>query len=439
MSLVTELSERMPQRVHAPGTPEYEAGAAVFGAAGTPDAVVRPASAAEVAEVVRAAVASGTPITVKSGGHGSDPAAGGVVIDLADLNAVAPVGDGSRLVHVGAGAHWGDVAAVLTPLGLVVTSGDTVDVGVGGLTLGGGIGWLARTYGLTIDILREVEFVTAAGDVLTVNAETHPELFWALRGGGGNFGVATRFTFEAAPVDGLVGGHVHFDQSDVRSVLGAWRDVFRDGPDELNSTLIVMPPLMPEMPAGPQMSVALLGTEADLRDLLAPLLSLPSVSDVSLGPVAYPDLLEAAPPGKPPFQFVGGNGFVPDLSDAALDAFVRALDREVPTMLLLRALGGAFARVPADATAVAQRDGQALLALNGLLPAEASDDQLAAAREGVVDAIAFTTGRYSNFTPEFGDEIVTEIYPPATLERLRAVKRAVDPGDVFRASHHIAP
>lgn len=439
MSFITELSERMPQRVHAPGTPEYEAGAAVFAGPGTPDAVVRPTSAAEVAEVVAAAVASGTPITVKSGGHGSDPTSGGIVIDLAALNAVEPVGDGSRLVHVGAGAHWGDVAAALTPLGLVVTSGDTVDVGVGGLTLGGGIGWLARTYGLTIDILREAELVTAAGDVLTVNAESHPELFWALRGGGGNFGVATRFTFEAAPVDGLVGGHVHFDQSDVRSVLGGWRDVFRDGPDELNSTLIVMPPLMPEMPAGPQMSVALLGTEAELRDLLAPLLSLPSVSDVSLGPVAYPDLLEAAPPGAPPFQFVGGNGFVPDLSDAALDAFVRALDREVPTMLLLRALGGAFSRVPADATAVAQRDGQALLALNGLLPADATDDQLAAARAGVDDALAFAIGRYSNFTPEFGDEIVTEIFPPATLERLRAVKREVDPGDVFRASHHIAP
>jgi FAD/FMN-containing dehydrogenase len=438
MSFITELSERMPQRVHAPGTPEYEAGAAVFGATGTPEAVVRPTSAAEVAEAVRAAVAAGTPVTVKSGGHGSDAAAGGVVIDLAELNAVEPVGDGSRLVHVGAGAHWGDVAAVLTPLGLVVTSGDTVDVGVGGLTLGGGIGWLARTYGLTVDILREVEFVTPAGDVLTVNAESHPDLFWALRGGGGNFGVATRFTFEAAPVDGLVGGHVHFDQSDVRSVLGAWRDVFRAAPDELNSTLLVMPPLMPEMPAGPQMSVALLGTEAELRDLLAPLLALPSVSDVSLGPVAYPDLLEAAPPGKPPFQFVGGNGFVPDLSDAALDAFLRVLDREVPTMLLLRALGGAFSRVPADATAIAQRDGQALLALNGLLPAEATDDQLAAAREGVDEALAFTTGRYANFTPEFGDD-VGEIFPPATLERLRAVKRAVDPDDVFRASHHIAP
>jgi hypothetical protein len=439
MSTITELSERMPQRVHAPGTPEYEAGAAVFAGPGTPDAVVRPSSAAEVAEAVRAAVASGTPITVKSGGHGSAPVTGGIVIDLGDLNAVEPVGDGSRLVHVGAGAHWGDVAAALTPLGLVVTSGDTVDVGVGGLTLGGGIGWLARTHGLTVDILREVEFVTAAGDVLTVNAHSHPDLFWALRGGGGNFGVATRFTYEAASVDGLAGGHVLFDQSDVRAVLGAWRDVFRTAPDELNSTLLVMPPLMPEMPAGPQMSVALLGTEEELRELLAPLLELPSVADVSLGPVAYPDLLEAAPPGAPPFVMVGGNGFVPDLSDAALDAFSRAVEREVPTMLLLRALGGAFSRVAPDATAIAQRDGQALLAVNALLPAEATEDQVASAREAAAAAVGFTTGRYANFTPEFDDDIVPEIFPPATLERLRAVKREIDPGDVFRASHHIAP
>lgn len=438
MSFIAELSERMPQRVHAPGTPEYEAGAAVFAGSGTPDVVVRPASAAEVAEAVRAAVAAGTPIAVKSGGHGSAPATGGLVIDLSALNAVELADDGPRLVHVGGGAHWGDVAAALTPHGLVVTSGDTTDVGVGGLALGGGLGWFARTHGLTVDLLREVELVTAAGDVLQVSADSHPELFWALRGGGGNFGVVTRFSFEAQPVDGLVGGHVRFDQSDVRAVVGAWRDVFRDGPDELNSTLLVMPPLMPEMPAGPQMSVALVGSEEELRNLLEPLLSLPSVADVSLGPVAYPDLLEAAPPGEPPFRFVGGNGFVPDLSDAALDAFVRALDREVPTMLLLRALGGAFSRVPTDATAVAHRDGRALVAVNGILPADATDDQVAAARAGVDEAIAFTSGAYSNFSPEFGDD-VTAIYPPATLDRLRAVKREIDPGDVFRASHHIAP
>jgi len=436
MSILTELSERLPGRVHGPGAPEFDAGRTVFAGQGEAEAVVRPASADEVATAVRIAVDAGVPLTVRSGGHGSDPAAGGVVIDLADLAAIELAEGG--LVHVGGGAHWGEVAATLAPHSLGITSGDTSEVGVGGLALGGGIGWLARTHGLTVDILREVELVTAAGQVLVVNDEQHRELFWALRGGGGNFGVATRFTFEAAPVDGLVGGHVHFDQSDVPAVLRAWRDVMAAGPDGLNSTLLVMPPLMPEIPAGPQLAVALLGSEPELRRLLEPLLALPSVTEVELAPVGYAELLEAAPPGKPPFQFVGGNGFVPDLSDEALDVFVRALDREVPTMLLLRALGGAFSRVPADATPIAYRDGVALLAINGILPPDATDEQVAAAKVATDAALAYTSGQYSNFTPEFGDDLAA-IFPPPTLERLRRVKAEVDPGDVFRASHHIAP
>ncbi|MGR2752421.1 FAD-binding oxidoreductase [Agromyces arachidis] len=437
MSFLTELSERMPQRVHPPGTAEYEAGSHVFAGQGAPEAVVRPDSGAEVAEVVRAAVAAGVPFAVRSGGHGSVPATGGLVVDLSGLAAIELADDG--LVHVGPGAHWGDVAAALAPHGLGITSGDTRDVGVGGLALGGGIGWLVRGHGLTIDNLRGAELVTAAGDVLLIDADSHPDLFWAIRGGGGNFGIVTRFTFQPARVDGLVGGHVAFDESDPRAVLGAWRDVMRDGPDELNSTLLVMPPLMPEMPAGPQLAVALQGSEAELRRLLAPLLSLPSVTEVSLGPVGYGDLLEDAPPGAPPFELIGGNGFVPDLSDDALDAFAATLDHELPTMLLLRGLGGAFSRVAPDATAIAQRDGEALFAVNRMVPAGAAPETVAVARSGIDAALAFTNGRYANFTPEFGADIVAEIFPPETLARLRAVKREVDPDDVFRASHHIEP
>ncbi|WP_353829313.1 FAD-binding oxidoreductase [Agromyces sp. SYSU T0242] len=443
MSFVTELSGRMPGLVHEPGTAGYEAGARVFAGEGTPDAVVRPTSAAEVAEAVRAAVAAGVPIAVRSGGHGSDPVGGGLVIDLGALSAVEletdGAADGPRLVHVGPGAQWGDVAAALTPHGLAVSSGDTIDVGVGGLALGGGLGWFARSQGLTVDLVRAIELVTATGDVLSVDASSHPELFWALRGGGGNFGVATRFTFEARPLGALTGGHVQFDRSDARAVLGAFRDVFRDAPDQLNATLLVMPPLMPELPAGPQLAVALEGDEAELRRLLEPMLSLPSVTEVALGPVAYADLLEESPPGTPPFVMVGANGFVPELSDAALDAFARALDADEPVMLLLRALGGAFSRVPADATAIAQRDGLALVAVTTLLPADAAADEVSAAREAAAETASFTTGRYANFTPEFGADILAEIFPPATLDRLRAVKREVDPEDVFRPSHHVTP
>ncbi|WP_448808094.1 FAD-binding oxidoreductase [Agromyces bauzanensis] len=437
MSILSDLSERVPGRTFGPGSTEYDDGRTVFYGPGDPDAVIRPTTPDEVAAAVRAAVAAKVPISVRSGGHGSLPATEGVVIDLTEFDGVE-VGD-AGLVTVGAGAHWGDVAAAIAPHGLGITSGDTLDVGVGGLALGGGIGWLVRTHGLTVDLVREVELVTAAGEVRTVSAESHPDLFWALRGGGGNFGIATRFTLQATPVDGLVGGHVHFDQSDIGAVLRAWRDITVASPDELNSTLVVMPPFAPGVPAGPQLAVALRGTEEELRRLLEPLLSLPSVTEVELAPVAYGDLLEAAPPGRPPFRFVGGNGFAPELSDEFLAACERALATPAPTMLMLRALGGAFSRVAPDATPIAYRDAEALFIVNTLLPLDAADEEAAAVQVGLDEALGFTSGRYANFTQEFGDDVLATIYPPATLDRLRRVKAEVDPGDVFRPAHHIAP
>jgi len=437
MSLLSELSERVPGRAHGPGATEYDAGRTVFAGVGEPEAVVRPHTVEEVATAVGLAAAAGLPIAVRSGGHGLMPVADGLVIDLAEFSSVELGDDG--LVTVGGGAHWGDVVAALAPHGLGVSSGDTRDVGVGGLALGGGIGWLVRGQGLAIDRLREAELVTAAGEVLTVNAEQHPEVFWALRGGNGNFGVVTRFVFEAGAAEGLVGGHVRFDSSDVPAVLRAWRDVMRAGPDELNSTLMVTPPMGPEMPGGPQLAVALQGTEQQLRELLEPLLTLPSVTDVSLAPVAYGELLEDAPPGRPPLLFVGGNGFVPELSDAALDAIAAAYARPIPTMVMLRGLGGAFSRVAPDATAIAFRDAEAFLIVNGVLSLDATPEQIAGAKAGSDAALGFTSGTYGNFSVDRGEHVIASMYPPATLERLRRVKAQLDPGNVFRQNHNITP
>ncbi|MFB9307969.1 FAD/FMN-containing dehydrogenase [Agromyces hippuratus] len=437
MSLLSELSERIPGRAHGPGASEYDAGRTVFAGVGEPDAVVRPHTVDEVAAAVGLAAAAGLPIAVRSGGHGLLPVDGGLVVDLAEFTAIEV--DAAGGVSVGGGARWGDVAAALAPHGLGISSGDTRDVGVGGLALGGGIGWLVRMQGLAIDALREVELVTAAGEVLTVNETSHPEVFWALRGGGGNFGVVTRFVFQAVPADGLVAAHVTFDRSDVPALLRAWRDVMRTGPDELNSSLMLVPPFGPEMPGGPQLGVALQGSEAQLRELLAPLLELPSVTEAKIGPSTYGELLEDAPPGRPPFRFVGGNGFVPELSDTALDAVAAAYDREVPTMVLLRALGGAFSRVAPDATAIAFRDAEALLIVNGVVAPDAAPELVEAVEAVNAVALAFTSGVYGNFAPEYDDAVTAAMYPPATLERLRRVKAQLDPGNVFRRNHNIAP
>jgi hypothetical protein len=200
-----------------------------------------------------------------------------------------------------------------------------------------------------------------------------------------------------------------------------------------------MPPFGPEMPGGPQLAVALRGTEEELRRLLEPILSLPSVTEVSLAPVEYADLLEAAPPGRPPFRFVGGNGFAPDLSDEFLASIERALARPVPTMVMLRALGGAFSRVAPDATPIAFRDAQALFIVNSLLPADAPEEQVAAVRVELDEPLTHTDGPYANFTQDHGDDVTAAIFPPETLARLRRVKAEFDPDDVFRPMHHISP
>lgn len=443
-----QLPARLRGRLVLPGTEHFDDARLFHGRPGSPAAVVQAADAADVAAAVTAARDAGLPVAVRSGAHGMwESVPGAVVIDLRALRQVEvtpdPLPDGTRLVRVGGGATWGEVAQELGRHGLAVSSGDTRSVGVGGLTLGGGIGWLVRCRGLALDQLAGVELVTAAGDVLEVSADRHPDLFWAVRGGGGNFGVATRFDFRATPLAGVVHASVTLAEGSLAGPIRAFRDAMRAAPRELNGSLLRTPAMGPEFPARTMLELAWAGTDEDAaRAAFAPLLVLPGVQAVEVAPCAYVDLLEerpTPPPGMELPQIADANGWFADLSDEVVDEIVAAYEAAGGQMLLVRWLGGAFGDVDPAATAIAFRDAEAFVVGAALVfpgSPEGELDRVAAVLGGLA---RHSRGAYGNFTNDVGGGLVERMYPPATLARLREVKRAWDPGNLFSRNHNISP
>jgi FAD/FMN-containing dehydrogenase len=221
-----------------PGGAEYESASRSVLASGNPAYVLRPRSVGDVQAGVRFAASAGLLLSVRGGGHGFPGFGtneGGVVIDPSMLANVEVIDNERHLVRIGGGATWGQVAAALAPHGLAISSGDTKSVGVGGLTLTGGIGWKVRKYGLALDNVVAAEVVTATGEVAHASAEENPELFWAIRGGGGNFGIVTAFEFAAHPTTHIFHGKIAFPASEAASVLQGWADYLRAAPEELTS------------------------------------------------------------------------------------------------------------------------------------------------------------------------------------------------------------
>src|SRR5690606_10424849 len=221
-----------------PGAAEYASAARTLLASGSPALVLRPASVRDVQAGVRYAAATGLELAVRGGGHafaGFGTNDGGIVIDLRALADVEVIDKDRHLVRIGGGATWGQVATALTPHGLAISSGDTKGVGVGGLTLAGGIGWKVRKRGLALDNLVAAELVTADGQLTRTTAEENPDLFWAIRGGGGNFGVVTAFEFTAHPTTDLFFGRIAFPAHEAPTVLQGWADHLRTAPEELTS------------------------------------------------------------------------------------------------------------------------------------------------------------------------------------------------------------
>jgi FAD/FMN-containing dehydrogenase len=422
-----------------PGQDGYAEAARTPFAAGKPEIIVRPADATAVTAALAHAGRAGLPVTVRSGGHsmaGLSTDEKGMIIDLAHLNEVTIIDASRRLVRVGGGATWGQVATALAPHGLGITAGDTRQVGVGGATLGGGVGWMVRRWGLTIDSLVGAELVTADGRQLVAGPDQHAELFWALRGGGGNFGVVTGFEFMAQPVTSVHFGPIRYQAEGVAAVIAGWHELMRDADENLTTTLNLVPPFMGQ-PASVVLHCCYATAETQAAErALAPFRRLAPVAADNITIQPYPQILWDAMPLPPGMHFeshdILARDLGPDLTQATADLF-----RTGRTLIGLRSLGGAMARVPADSTAFAHRDASVMIVAGMGTPPGAPPGFLSEALTAWDAVAGYGTGTYMGFLSSVSDVDAAAAYPPDTYRRLAAVKREYDPDNTFHHSYNI--
>jgi len=417
-----------------PGDADYDEARTTKAGTAEPAIVLRPRTPEEVAASISHARGEGIPLAIRSGGHnalGFGNIDDGVVIDVSQLDQVDLLGDDR--VRIGAGASWGSAAAALAEHGLAITSGDTISVGVGGLTQAGGIGWMVRKHGLTIDSLLAAEVVTAAGDVVRASATENADLFWALRGGAGNFGVVTAFEFQAQQVSTVHYGMISFALDDVPQLLKSWSAAMRSAPEELSTTLALMP-AFGDFPAGATIFLCL---ASDDISALEPLRTIGSVVAEVVSERPYAEILEEAgpPPGVLP---VIGNTLVESVDDPLIEAIATAYAAG-GRVVFLRSLGGAFGRVDRTETAFAHRGAEALVVSAAFLPMDATEDQIAEARSVWRTIGDQGVGSYAGFLGSDTADDIAMLWPAETMERLRQVKRTWDPENIFRRNFNVAP
>jgi FAD/FMN-containing dehydrogenase len=415
-----------------------------------PLAIVRAANAEDVAEAVTYARHRNLPLAVRSGGHSvakHSMVDDAIVVDLTAMKAIA-IDPATRVARVQAGATSADLAGPAIAHGLALSTGDTGSVGLGGLTTGGGIGFLARTYGLTIDSLLSAQVVTAAGEIVTANADEHPDLFWAIRGGGGNFGIVTEFTFRLAPVGQILGGVLMLPAS--RAVLRGYLDYAATAPENLTTIANLMhappAPFVPVDRIGETVLMIIVCWTGDIAEgerALAPLRTLATPVADAVGPMPYPALYQITAPQAAPHGAAVRMMFADALGDATLDAALAAMERATSPLCLVqfRGMGGAITRVSNDATAFAHRERNYFVAIIGVWmdPTDAGAAH-SAWTESVWQAIRHDgVGVYANFLADEGACRVHDAYPPATYARLAAIKRRYDPDNLFRFNQNIRP
>jgi FAD/FMN-containing dehydrogenase len=409
--------------IHVPGEPDYDVERGTWSGAIDPrPAVVAVANgASDVQAALLTAREHDLPFAVQATGHGTlVPADGGVLVKTGGMAEVL-VDPDRRTVRVGPGARWGQVLAAAAPFGLAPLSGSSPDVGVAGYTLGGGVGWLARRFGLAADSLLRADVVTADGELMRATADRNGDLFWALRGGGGNFGVVTALELRLFPVEQVYAGTALFPIARAGAVLELYRDWGHELPDELSTTVVLLRESPDPSVEGPVLAVRAVyaGLRPDAMVALRPLW------DVA-GPALAGDFRECR------FADAGVGGTAPrnfelyrDLPDGVIDTAIETVMVGAANAVEVRLWGGAMARRGAGAGPAAHRDVPFSITVDG--PAEANAPLARYA----------TGGSFLNFLK---DTTRTEsAYTAANWERLRDVKRAYDPANVFRVGHNVAP
>lgn len=446
---LTSLAEVAGQVV-TPDDPEYDKARAVFygGIDKRPSAIVRVSSVDDVSRVIATARNEGLELAVRSGGHsiaGHSTTDGGLVVDVRDMAKidVDPVG---RTAWIGTGATAFQVTEALSKHGLVIGFGDAGSVGVGGITLGGGIGFLVRKFGMTIDSVLAAEVVTADGRDLRVDAEHEPDLFWAIRGGGGNFGVVTRLQFRLNPLPHFTGGILILPATP--ETIAGFAAASMAAPEELSTIGNVMPaPPMPFLPAEVHGRLVILAFIAFAGDddaavrAIAPFRSLATPLADMVKPGPY---LAMYPPEDPNYRptAVARTMFVNGIDLRAAKTIHEYLSNSDATMRVaqLRVLGGAMARVPADATAFAHRSKAMLVNVAAFYQGDAERETRRAWVSKFANALQpRDDGAYVGFLTDDGPARIRSAYPGATWDRLARIKATYDPANLFRLNQNIPP
>lgn len=438
------------KHVIAPEDADYDKARTVFygGVDRKPAVIIRVANTNEVAQVVSLAHDNGIELAVRSGGHsgaGHSTTEGGIVLDLSGMKDLQ-IDIHGRTAWAEAGLTAGEYTVATGAHGLATGFGDTGSVGLGGITLGGGVGFLVRKHGLTIDSLLAAEVVTADGKILNVNEKNHSDLFWAIRGGGGNFGVATKFKFQLHQVDKVYGGMLFLPAT--ADVIASFIREAESASEELSTIANIMPappmPFLAEEHHGKMTIMAMMvyaGDVASGERAIAPFRKLAAPLSDMLRPMSYPEMY---PPEEGEYHPVaaGRTMFVDRVDKSVAETIIENLKASTASMAVtqLRVLGGAMARVPVEATAFAHRNSKIMANLAALY--EKPDDK--STHETWVTNFEKALqqsdkGAYVNFLADVDEAQVRAAYPSSTWDRLCQVKAKYDPTNLFRLNQNISP